>query len=323
MPDFVSMKKTHHIHQQEVHLEGHLAEFRQALKDEIKAIEKNGYSTTMLKNGEKVKNGERNYWYRFFVDYMPVMPTDTPCKLTIGKDTYEVTVVSCADDYIIVSSLSPLPDALGYVKMENGSTVLMELLIERIEANAGKPNPAGTRMLQEQSDTTSIFKRLFNCTSSQLILSPHNTTDQDNAVLQAIQNDITYIWGPPGTGKTTVIDQIVHNLLKQNRSVLLVSHTNTAVDGAIKKTDEILCNHPEDSFISYPLLRIGIPVKEIPEKAKLEHHIHELGRDIEIQLTQLNDEKNGLVNRIQQLLTIYRKIKWLSGNKLDEIRVCF
>ena len=114
MPDFVSMKKTHHTNQQEVHLEGRLAEFRQALKDEIRAIEKNGHSTTILKNGEKVKNGERDYWYRFFVDYMPVMPADTPCKLTIGKDTYEVTVVSCTDDYIIVSSSSPLPDAFGF-----------------------------------------------------------------------------------------------------------------------------------------------------------------------------------------------------------------
>lgn len=319
MPDFVSMKKTHHTNQQEVHLEGRLAEFRQALKDEIKAIEKNGHSTTILKNGEKVKNGERDYWYRFFVDYMPVMPADTPCKLTIGKDTYEVTVVSCTDDYIIVSSSSLLPDALGYVKMENGSTVLMELLIKRIETNSEKSNPAGTRMLQEQSDTTSVFKKLFDYSSSQLALSSHNTADQANAVLQAIQNDITYIWGPPGTGKTTVIGQIVHNLLKQNRSVLLVSHTNTAVDGAIKKTDEILGNHPEDSFSSYPLLRIGIPAKEIPEKAKLEHHIHERGRDIEAQLTQLNTEKNELIDRIQQLQMIYMKIKWLADNKLGEI----
>lgn len=318
MPNSVSMKKRH-TNQQEVHLEGRLAEFRQALKDEIKAIEKNGHSTTILKNGEKVKNSECDYWYRFFVDYMPVMPADTPCKLTIGKDIYEVTVVSCTDEHIIVSSSSPLPDALGHVKMENGSTVLMELLIKRIETNAGKSNPAGTRMLQELSDTTPVFKRLFNYTSSQLTLSSHNTADQTNAVRQAIQNDVTYIWGPPGTGKTTVIGQIVHNLLKQNRSVLLVSHTNTAVDGAIKKTDEILGKHPEDSFISYPLLRIGIPAKEIPEKAKLEHHIHELGRDIEVQLTQLSNEKNELIDRIQQLQIIHMKIKWLADNKLDEI----
>ncbi|MBQ8616754.1 MAG: AAA family ATPase [Clostridia bacterium] len=319
MPDFVSMKKTYHTNQQEVHLEGRLAEFRQALKDEIRAIEKNGHSTTILKNGEKVKNGSRDYWYRFFVDYMPVMPADTPCKLTIGKDTYEVTVVSCTDDCIIVSSSSPLPDALGYVKMENGSTVLMELLIKRIETNAEKTNPAGTRMLQEQSDTTPVFKRLFDYTSSQITLSSHNTADQANAVLQAIQNDITYIWGPPGTGKTTVIGQIVHNLLKQHRSVLLVSHTNTAVDGAIKKIDEILCTHPENDYASYPLLRIGIPAKEIPEKAKLEHHIHELGRDVEVQITQLNNDKNELIARIQQLQMIYMKIKWMTENKLDEI----
>ena len=43
-----------------------------------------------------------------------------------------------------------------------------------------------------------------------------------------------FVWGPPGTGKTTVITSAVHRALAQNQSVLITSHTNVAVDNVLK-----------------------------------------------------------------------------------------
>ena len=43
------------------------------------------------------------------------------------------------------------------------------------------------------------------------------------------------IHGPPGTGKTTVITEIVQNLLKKGQRVLITSHTNVAVDNVLEK----------------------------------------------------------------------------------------
>ena len=37
-------------------------------------------------------------------------------------------------------------------------------------------------------------------------LNNKNTPNQSKAIVSAISNDITYIWGPPGTGKTTVAE---------------------------------------------------------------------------------------------------------------------
>ncbi|MFJ4947579.1 AAA domain-containing protein [Streptomyces sp. NPDC088760] len=41
------------------------------------------------------------------------------------------------------------------------------------------------------------------------------------------------VWGPPGTGKTTVLKRAIHNLLTRANRVLLVSATNIAVDNAL------------------------------------------------------------------------------------------
>lgn len=43
-----------------------------------------------------------------------------------------------------------------------------------------------------------------------------------------------FVWGPPGTGKTTVITSAVHEALAKNKTVLITSHTNVAVDNVLK-----------------------------------------------------------------------------------------
>jgi KaiC/GvpD/RAD55 family RecA-like ATPase len=42
------------------------------------------------------------------------------------------------------------------------------------------------------------------------------------------------IWGPPGTGKTTVTVDAIAQLVRERHSVLLVSNTNVAVDNAVQ-----------------------------------------------------------------------------------------
>ena len=110
----------------------------------------------------------------------------------------------------------------------------MERLIACIEENAQNENPAGRRMLPEDCDGY-CAKQIYSY--DDLMLKESNTDSQNRAILSALSNDMTYIWGPPGTGKTTVIGQIIDGLYRHDRSVLVVSHTNTAVDGAIEKAD--------------------------------------------------------------------------------------
>ena len=65
--------------------------------------------------------------------------------------------------------------------------------------------------------------------------------DQDKAFYKALNNDITVIWGPPGTGKTYTMAHIAMEFLMLNKSVLMVSHSNVSVDGMILELyDQIL-----------------------------------------------------------------------------------
>lgn len=50
------------------------------------------------------------------------------------------------------------------------------------------------------------------------------------AIRKAIHQDITFIWGPPGTGKTKTIGALASLLVTQGYRVLITAPTNTALD---------------------------------------------------------------------------------------------
>jgi len=94
------------------------------------------------------------------------------------------------------------------------------------------------------------------------------------AVASALGRDTTFIWGPPGTGKTRTIGKIGEQLARQERSVLLVSHTNSAVDQAVLE----IAHELGDDLVDCDVLRLGTPKDQrLAENKRLlaETHISE------------------------------------------------
>lgn len=301
-----------------VELKGFLSEFRDALEEEINKIKKSGQSSTLLSNGRRIESHGSDIWYRFDVEYAPSLPADTPCKLIIGKEQFDATVIRFGENSVTISVKAPLPDTIGKARLENGTTVLMERLIKCIEENAEKENPAGNRMLPADGSVYPAQKRFEY---SDLALDKGNTENQNNAIRSALSNDITYIWGPPGTGKTTVIGQIIGELYKHDRSVLVVSHTNTAVDGAIEKADKMYSRARPEHDINYPILRIGTgaPERTLPDRVLLKQHVEMLGKELVAQKESLEKQQAALQTRINEICLLLAKDTWQKENRLDEI----
>ena len=128
-------------------LKGIFSEFREALNEEINYIEKNGQSSILLYAGQKLETRASEYCYRFQVEYMPVLPPDTPCKLFVGQLQFDVTVVSVEESALTVSSTVKLPDTIGKARLDTGATILMERLIQRIEHIADEKNEIGKHLI--------------------------------------------------------------------------------------------------------------------------------------------------------------------------------
>jgi len=68
---------------------------------------------------------------------------------------------------------------------------------------------------------------------------PDFNAEQNLAVERAMQmQDYLLIHGPPGTGKTSVIAEIVKRLSQQGQRIMLAAFTNQAVDNMLKRLDK-------------------------------------------------------------------------------------
>lgn len=293
-------------HQNEVQLEGFLAGFRQALQEEIKEIKKNGQSSILLTEGHRLYTSS-GYWYQFKIDYLPNIPADTPCKLTFGTESHEATVIAYDDNTITIDVKEEIPNTIAEAKLDNGATVLMELLIKRIESNSTKENTAGQRMMSAadaeckniDDDSSISFDKGFNAS-------------QIDAIKSAVCNNMTFIWGPPGTGKTTVISHVISELLKRDRSVLLVSHTNSAVNGAIEKVDKkYFAENGDSSEGQYPILRLGSGGKELVERLQLDTQVEKVSHDLILQKEKLEKEYSEIQQLVKAIQISLTKIDWV------------
>ena len=82
------------------------------------------------------------------------------------------------------------------------------------------------------------------------------STSQSEAVRTALASPVSYIWGPPGTGKTWTLAHTVLALIQNNKKVLIVAPTNNAIDNSLRTILKVMETKgvPTDNVI-----RWGIP----------------------------------------------------------------
>jgi AAA domain len=299
-------------------LRGVLNEFRIALREEISVAQKTSSSNAVpLTNGRRISQLGGTFQYSFTVDSILNVPGDAPGDLMVAGQRLPVVIVSTEGLTITLSVGTDLGEFVPNARLQTDLTFLLRKLTERIEALNAKENPAGDRILGFRQPS-----------GSPEVVSVGLNPEQDAAVGSSLGRDTTFIWGPPGTGKTKTIGAIGAELVIRGSSLLLVSHTNTAVDEALLQIAQRLGEQAKNGAV----LRVGVPnenkLKDNPELL-LSTHVERRSADLATQVSALEDERR---DKTQTCLAVQRLIaisEWLdmavddmqkATNDLDAVR---
>ncbi|MFX1465813.1 MAG: AAA domain-containing protein [Promethearchaeota archaeon] len=153
-------------------------------------------------------------------------------------------------------------DIVNLRKVDNQILLrIQENILERIQNGESKQLRKLRTFLEEGNIFDSITPITLHHTRELL------NESQQKAVGHCLNltndNYFFLIHGPPGTGKTTVISELVLQLFKRNQRILITSHTNIAVDNALEKIIEAL-KETNEYDIKQLVLRLGINAKLLP-----------------------------------------------------------
>lgn len=292
----------------------HLHKMIEALGLEIQAIKKRGGSSSVeLRGGEYRGNAEGNFLYAFPITEDIYLRDESPVQVVAGKDKIEGIVVSLIDGVLVVALEEDLGPNIPFARLISDDSFLIERLKKKLEeVLSGAPT-----FNREKADQIIGIRtpRIGSVQADETLLiggEGYPNPEQVASIERALGSEVTYIWGPPGTGKTETLGRIVEGYYRLGLSVLIVSNTNVAVDTVLEKVGDRL--RTDSGFQQGAVLRYGPAMKpELRERygsnVEIDKVVSRLGRTLEAQKRSLQDQRSEVESQAEKLRQAVRDLE--------------
>jgi len=191
-------------------------------------------------------------WTRLNVGSPVVLsPSGTDSKLTIRA------VVSQRRDASITVAVTSLPEAMEDIERWRLDLSSDEISSERQRAALQRVRTArGDRLAALRDVLQGQRQPRFDAPVSLKILNPNlNATQQATVEFALSAQDVALVHGPPGTGKTTTVVEIIRQAVRRGDKVLACGPSNMAVDNLFER---LLAQGER-------VVRLGHPARVMPE----------------------------------------------------------
>ncbi|XQY90182.1 DEAD/DEAH box helicase [Metabacillus sp. HB246100] len=277
--------------------------WQKALRAEIMHLKKYGSTKYSLYNGEVIHQKETNTYY-FETPFPIKVPIGSTVKIENGKLEYSGKLLSSEGKSVILSVEKPLGRLAHELLLSHDPWELLDQLHERLEEAS------------ESKQKRLRIKRLMNPPSTSNHPTEQIKSNVHELVVRSKYNPVTFVWGPPGTGKTYTLARVAANKYFKKQSVLLLSQSNQAVDVLMSEISRFV--DKKGRFREGDLLRYGSQSHVISRSSLTTTELLEKRHpDIAKQKQQLLDERIGLKQDLgqsfsqrdsQQLLSIEGKL---------------
>lgn len=250
-------------------------QFRTALDHEIRAQladDAKNKEKVPLRDGERVRVGDGEHPHEYVFSCARWKDSFESDRLLVRLSRSRAPWKHAAatahpDGKILVTTGADLGDRPGNVQLREDETRSLAALAERVQDCGQDPGPVnlttaswvlgdGAPAVGVLADPQRYIRRYRDMALNER---------QRRAVEQALDSGVTFIWGPPGTGKTEVVSLIVEGAHRLGERILFLAPTRVAVDQALERVCERL--EGEDGFDTGLVQRAGdIEVASLRER---------------------------------------------------------
>jgi ssDNA-binding Zn-finger/Zn-ribbon topoisomerase 1 len=242
-------------------------EFIDALAIEIDALKKGkGGSIVTVYNGELIRQTLDLFIYQFTLENFLIALDDTPANIEINGKEYDCDIISVTGQQVQICIKQKLAERIPVAKIKTNTWYLLERLKKKYEDNQNTLNrfENSNKLFQDQNSMIDGGNFYASYSSNG---KDYPNPYQHKAIESSINDFISIIWGPPGTGKTQTIAKAIECHLNLGRKVLLLSHSNNAVDQALLK---VAGQMKKTYYKEGQLVRLGTPKPEMSDKYEKE-----------------------------------------------------
>lgn len=306
-----------------------ISAFVRALRDEARIQRQQGGTKIEIADGHLLNSDVDGGTYRFDLHSEVFLPSDVPVILEVGRQQYDAEVLHREGDwlYLYVSwsarSGRP-PQEIPNAVIKAAPWFLHEELANRLESisdfRTAKLLLAASRGIAVGDASTGIG--VVGAAGSSLTLNeipsihPHRVPStvqvkasgylssrgmsklnqyQIAAIKRCMHFPLSFVWGPPGTGKTSTLGHLVAQLALEKESILVAAHANVAVDAATLA----ICTALEEVGLNHSVVRVGLPVEPRVRELGVSSHDRALAqrRDLAERLRSLEKQIVSLGSR--------------------------
>lgn len=217
-----------------------IQEMVEALDLEIAAAKERDRSGWMsIGVGTRQGGSPSRVLYRFHGVGRLQLRTGMDVRLQTRAATTGARVVATSGTSVTLGCLDDLGPRTGPARIRRDASWLLEALKGVLRSLVVVPRRAGL-LLEPGHARTSVAPGTPGGDRAIDDLNP----GQRAAVQRAVGSELSYLWGPPGTGKTRTLARLAEVLHHEGESVLLLAPTNRAVDHLLLKLAERLGDAP-------------------------------------------------------------------------------
>lgn len=210
----------------------------QALSSEIAFVRQNGGKHFLLSEGKLIKKEGTWSIYSFETEDELNCPDETQITIWYGQSKIFGKILSSEGFQVFLASEIDLGKEVESLEISTESWRLLQSLSDRLQELKTTQSELVESLVSRGYDFIQYGDQKIK-------------TGQQTAVDMSCSQKITFVWGPPGTGKTQTLARIALEHMKRGHRVLMLSYSNVSVDGAILRIADMDKNLKPGDIVRY------------------------------------------------------------------------